>query len=108
MPKGKCLADEVNPNLQIDRSPGQRVRPRPDGGLIASSVRRRRVETFFDGKTFDPADPDAHLGRVSIKAMAQGVRLSLAVLKSAPAPSPATLAWMGGSRRNNWHRPLPC
>jgi nitrate/nitrite transport system substrate-binding protein len=30
----------------------------------------RGVETFFDGKTFDPAAPDAYLDSLSIKAMA--------------------------------------
>lgn len=30
----------------------------------------RGVETFFDGKIFDPADPDAYLNSLSIKAMA--------------------------------------
>ncbi len=29
----------------------------------------RGVETFFDGKSFDPADPDAYLDSLSIKAM---------------------------------------
>jgi nitrate/nitrite transport system substrate-binding protein len=30
----------------------------------------RGVETFFDGKSFDPANPDAYLDSLSIKAMA--------------------------------------
>jgi nitrate/nitrite transport system substrate-binding protein len=30
----------------------------------------RGVETFFDGKVFDPADPQAYLDSLSIKAMA--------------------------------------
>jgi nitrate/nitrite transport system substrate-binding protein len=30
----------------------------------------RGVETFFDGKIFDPANPQAYLDSLSIKAMA--------------------------------------
>ncbi|QYK42722.1 MAG: ABC transporter substrate-binding protein [Paracoccaceae bacterium] len=39
-------------------------------GLAAGFGDSRGVETFFDGKTFDPANPDGYLDSLSIKAMA--------------------------------------
>ncbi|MFN3824618.1 MAG: CmpA/NrtA family ABC transporter substrate-binding protein [Pseudorhodobacter sp.] len=39
-------------------------------GLEVDFGDSRGVETFFDGKTFDPADPGAYLDSQSIKAMA--------------------------------------
>ncbi|ODT58126.1 MULTISPECIES: CmpA/NrtA family ABC transporter substrate-binding protein [Paracoccus] len=38
-------------------------------GLSVDFGDSRGVETFFDGKTFDPANPDAYLDAQSIKAM---------------------------------------
>ncbi|MCG6113360.1 MAG: ABC transporter substrate-binding protein [Paracoccus sp.] len=38
-------------------------------GLAVDFGDSRGVETFFDGKTFDPANPDAYLDAQSIKAM---------------------------------------
>ncbi|MFN4060334.1 MAG: CmpA/NrtA family ABC transporter substrate-binding protein [Paracoccus hibiscisoli] len=38
-------------------------------GLTVDFGDSRGVETFFDGKTFDPANPDAYLDAQSIKAM---------------------------------------
>jgi nitrate/nitrite transport system substrate-binding protein len=38
-------------------------------GLDASFGDSRGVETFFDGKSFDPAAPDAYLDSLAIKAM---------------------------------------
>lgn len=38
-------------------------------GLTPDFGDSRGVETFFDGKTFDPANPDAYLDAQSIKAM---------------------------------------
>jgi len=39
-------------------------------GLEVDFGDSRGIETFFDGKTFDPADPGAYLDSQSIKAMA--------------------------------------
>lgn len=39
-------------------------------GLTPDFGDSRGVETFFDGATFDPADPEGYLARQSIKAMA--------------------------------------
>jgi nitrate/nitrite transport system substrate-binding protein len=42
-------------------------------GVAAADVPEgtsRGVETFFDGKVFDPADPGAYLESLAIKAMA--------------------------------------
>ncbi len=39
-------------------------------GLTPDFGDSRGVETFFDGKSFDPANPDAYLDSLSIKAMA--------------------------------------
>ncbi|KGJ21753.1 CmpA/NrtA family ABC transporter substrate-binding protein [Paracoccus sanguinis] len=39
-------------------------------GLTPDFGDSRGIETFFDGATFDPADPEGYLARQSIKAMA--------------------------------------
>lgn len=59
----KALVDATNrSDLWLEAAKGL--------GLSPDFGDSRGVETFFDGKSFDPANPDAYLDSLSIKAMA--------------------------------------
>jgi nitrate/nitrite transport system substrate-binding protein len=59
----KALVDATNrSDLWLEAAKGL--------GLTPDFGDSRGVETFFDGKSFDPAHPDAYLDSLSIKAMA--------------------------------------
>jgi nitrate/nitrite transport system substrate-binding protein len=59
----KALVDATNrSDLWLEAAKGL--------GLTPDFGDSRGVETFFDGKSFDPANPDAYLDSLSIKAMA--------------------------------------
>ncbi len=59
----RALVDQTNrADLWLEAAKGL--------GLTPDFGDSRGVETFFDGATFDPADPEGYLARQSIKAMA--------------------------------------
>ncbi len=60
----KAMVDATNrSDLWLEAAKGLGLTDVPSGDS-------RGVETFFDGKTFDPANPSAYLDSLSIKAMA--------------------------------------
>lgn len=60
----KALVDKTNrSDLWLDAAKGLGLTDLPEGDS-------RGVETFFDGKVFDPADPQAYLDSLDIKTLA--------------------------------------
>ena len=60
----KAMVDATNrSDLLLEAAKGLGLADMPSGDS-------RGVETFFDGKTFDPANPSAYLDSLAIKAMA--------------------------------------
>jgi len=60
----KAMVDNTNrSDLWLDAAKGLGLTDLPSGDS-------RGIETFFDGKVFDPADPQAYLDSLAIKSMA--------------------------------------
>jgi nitrate/nitrite transport system substrate-binding protein len=60
----KAMVDATNrSDLWLEAAKGLGLTDLPEGDS-------RGVETFFDGKTFDPANPSAYLDSLTIKHLA--------------------------------------